>query len=590
MIPSLLGYQRVGVNEIAIDEEEAKTVRLIFDMYRAGYHPDTIANVLMKLGRKTHQRTTKAGKVIGGNLKWTGSSVVNIIRNERRAGDILAQKTITPDFKDHKSVPNKGELPQFYAKDQHEAIVPRDEYLLANRMLDANAGGWKYGIQELSVFDSGVLKGFVGAVPNWRGFDREDYNRAGLRASGYSEEHLQGIENRIQEQIEEEERKMAASAIGFQHRYSIDSDDYDLFPDTDVVEEDEKEKKAPKESFSKWVDRESVELSERVADKFRFSSYDFSRCEVFRPEFFCVREKACATFDHKGVVFNAVCNRKLSGEELSVEHVDIYYNPVEKLVLIKKANEKTPKSLHWSHFKNNTANMRWCSSVGLVGTIFENMGWDPEIKYRVLGRKVTVGNEEVIVFSLTDSFMIVPARKGSMVSLDTSNLSAEETKELMRDGRIPQDETIPDLDDFKLGSGPMSKSAKIMQRSRAIYYDEITNRVSGTIHVSELGEKQFDPKCIQSLIQRGITPEEGWIYLKGMAVIGKYSFTIYPEDWSDSCGERYYQSAGFKINERFAEGAIIENGIPYGWTVGLDLPSPEDIRKEIEALESEKAV
>ena len=160
----------------------------------------------------------------------------------------------------------------------------------------------------------------------------------------------------------------------------------------------------------------------------------------------------------------------------------------------------------------------------------------------------------------------------------------------MRDGRIPQDETIPDLDDFKLGSGPMSKSAKIMQRSRAIYYDEITNRVSGTIHVSELGEKKFDPKCIQSLIQRGITPEEGWIYLKGMAVIGKYSFTIYPEDWSDSCGERYYQSAGFKINERFAEGAIIENGIPYGWTVGLDLPSPEDIRKEIEALESEKAV
>ena len=60
----------------------------------------------------------------------------------------------------------------------------------------------------------------------------------------------------------------------------------------------------------------------------------------------------------------------------------------------------------WMLCNRGHANMRWCSSVGLVGTIFENMGWDPEIKYRVLGRKVIVENDEVIVFSLTDSFMI----------------------------------------------------------------------------------------------------------------------------------------------------------------------------------------
>ena len=235
MIPSLLGYQRVGVNEIAIDEEEAKTVRLIFDMYRAGALPETIANVLMKLGRKTHQHTTKNGKVIGGRLKWTASSVVNIIRNERRAGDVLAQKTFTPDFKDHKSVVNNGDLPQFYARDQHEAIIPRKEYEQAIRMLDANSGGWKHGLQQLEVFETGAFKGFVGAVPNWRGFSAEDYNRAGLRAGGYSEKTLQGIENKIREKIEEEEKKMSASAIGFQHRYAIDSDNYELFPDVDTV-------------------------------------------------------------------------------------------------------------------------------------------------------------------------------------------------------------------------------------------------------------------------------------------------------------------------------------------------------------------
>ena len=231
--------------------------------------------------------------------------------------------------------------------------------------------------------------------------------------------------------------------------------------------------------------------------------------------------------------------------------------------------------------------MRRCSSAGLVGAIYDNMGWETEYKYRVLGTRVKVDDEEVIVFALTDNYMIVPAKKGSLVSLDTNNLTAEEAKEMMRDGRIPSNEFMPDLDDFNLGNGPMSKSAKIMARSRAIYFDEITDKVSGNIHVSELGDKKFDPKCIQSLIQRGITPEEGWYYLKGMAVIGKNSFTIFPESWNGECGETYYDSLGFKINERFADNTKIENGQPYGWTVGLVLPSSQDLMEEIEILKSE---
>ena len=159
----------------------------------------------------------------------------------------------------------------------------------------------------------------------------------------------------------------------------------------------------------------------------------------------------------------------------------------------------------------------------------------------------------------------------------------------MRDGRIPSNGYMPDLDDFSLGNGPMSKSAKIMARSRAIYFDEITDRVSGTIHVSELEDKKFNPACIQSLIERGITPEEGWLYLKGMAVIGKSSFTIFPESWNAKCGESYYQSTGLKINECFAEKGKIEDSIPYGWTVGLELPSPQEVREEIARLKSEMA-
>ncbi len=587
MKPSLLGYQRVGVNEIAIDPVEAKTVRLIFDMFRAGYEPDLIANVLMRLGRKTHTRITKTGKVLGGSVKWTGESVKSIVGNERRAGDVLAQKTYTPDFKDHKSVPNHGALPQFYARDQHEAIVSREEYLQAVRILNANRGGWKHGLQQLEVFESGAFRGFVGMAPNWRGFDPEDFNRAGLRAAGMEEEELQTIENKVLEQIEAEEKKMSATAIGFQHRYAIDSDNYELFPDVDEVAEEEPDRKIPEEGFAAWVDKTNREINERAVDKYSFSRYDFSHCEVFRPEFFSVREKAHVTFDSRGLYFNRVCSSKLSDEDEIVENVDIFYNPTERLVIIKKANEKTPKSLHWGRFKDESFNMTRCSSVGLSRAIYANMGWESGFKYRVLGTRIEVDSEEMLVFALDDNYSIVPAKLGTVVSIDTSKLSAQEAKALMKEGIIPSNETMPDLDDFELGNGPMSKTAKIMARSRAIYFDEITDRVSGSIKVEELGDKKFDPKCIQSLIQRGITPDEGWYYLKGMAVIRKTSFTIFPESWADCCGDRYYESSGYRLKERFSGANAVGEGIPYGWTVGLSLPSEEHIKAEIETLEAE---
>lgn len=586
MKPDLLGYKRVGINEIEVDPEEAKTVKLIFNMYLAGASLDTIATVLMRLGRKTHSHITKTGKVIGGKLKWTAESVKNIIRNERRAGDVLAQKTYTPDFKDHKSVPNNGALPQFYARDQHEAIVSRDNYMLANRILNANAGGWKHGLQQMEVFESGALKGFVGSTPNWRGFDAEDYNRAGLRAFGMEEEKLQEIETKIQEQIDEEAKKMTVSEIGFQHRFTIDSDNYELFPDVDVVVEDEPEKKKPEICFSKWVDKANTEICNDIVDKLRFSKFDFSRCELIRPEYFSVREKAHVTFDCRGVYFNRMCSSKLSSAE-QVENIDIFYNPTERLVLIKKASEKTAKSLHWIRFRDNTINMIRCSSTGLSGAIFQNMGWEADYRYRVLGTAIDVGGEEVLVFALDDNYMIVPAKQGTVVSLDTNKLSANEAKEMMQDGKVPSNDYMPNLDDFNLGNGPMSKAAKIMARSRAIYFDEITEKLTGELHVDELEDRKFDPRCIQSLIQRGITPEEGWVYLKGMAVINKYGFTIFPEKWNDSCGDSYYESTGYRIRGRFAEATTIEGGLPYGWTINLEIPSPEEVKDEIKKLKDE---
>ena len=72
-----------------------------------------------------------------------------------------------------------------------------------------------------------------------------------------------------------------------------------------------------------------------------------------------------------------------------------------------------------------------------------------------------------------------------------------------------------------------------------------------------------------------------------MAVIRKTSFSIFPESWADSCGDRYYESSGYKLKARFSGKDNVGAGIPYGWTVGLQVPSEEHIRAEIETLAAE---
>ena len=62
---------------ITVNEAEAETVRLIFELYLQGYGTYTIARRLTELGRVNKK----------GQVKWTDSGVRGIIKNEKYKGD-----------------------------------------------------------------------------------------------------------------------------------------------------------------------------------------------------------------------------------------------------------------------------------------------------------------------------------------------------------------------------------------------------------------------------------------------------------------------------------------------------------------------
>lgn len=168
LTPVLLGYDHDEDGNLVINPEEAKTARLIFLMYLCGYKCVEIANEMTRL-----KRVTKIG-----NDVWSDGSIYGILRNERFCGDVLAHKTYTPNYLDHKSIKNNNDRPQYYVEDHHEAIISRDMFLRVQSMMDQAKYGFRNGTPELKVISEGVLRGFVQINPCWMGYTDEDYLNA----------------------------------------------------------------------------------------------------------------------------------------------------------------------------------------------------------------------------------------------------------------------------------------------------------------------------------------------------------------------------------------------------------------------------
>ena len=168
LTPPLLGYDQDEDGNLVINEEEAKTIQLVFFMYLYGYSCQHIADTLTRLRCRTKK----------GNTTWTTGSILQILQNERHCGDVLARKTWTPSYLDHKSKKNRQDKNQYRQRNHHEAIINRDDFIAVQRLISNAKYGNKEILPELHVITEGALKGYVSVNPRWAGFKAEDYRSA----------------------------------------------------------------------------------------------------------------------------------------------------------------------------------------------------------------------------------------------------------------------------------------------------------------------------------------------------------------------------------------------------------------------------
>ena len=123
----MIGYDMGENGEWLINEEQAKTVREIYNMYLCGVSAHRIAALLNDNGTYTIN-----------HKNWTAQSVLDVLRNEKYVGDLTMQKTITVDMLAQKVVKNNGIAKQFHIKDHHAPIIDRDVWDKVQTLVERN--------------------------------------------------------------------------------------------------------------------------------------------------------------------------------------------------------------------------------------------------------------------------------------------------------------------------------------------------------------------------------------------------------------------------------------------------------------------
>ena len=173
LTPAPLGYDRpkdvtgryIKYAPLEINEEEAKTVRFIYDAYLSGWSQEQIANFLTDIGCETKT----------GGAAWNSGSVGYILTNERYCGSVLTWKTFTADLYEHKHKKNNQDRDQYLYKDRHDAIISVEKFEAAQVLLENRKHHIRGGLPVMHVIDEGIFKGFIPINHHWVNDDPGTY-------------------------------------------------------------------------------------------------------------------------------------------------------------------------------------------------------------------------------------------------------------------------------------------------------------------------------------------------------------------------------------------------------------------------------
>ena len=126
---------------------------------------------------------------------------------------------------------------------------------------------------------------------------------------------------------------------------------------------------------------------------------DLGEYEIVRPEFFAHIKEPALTVNVDKIGVNAACVRLMP----DVEYVQILVNRKEKKLLLKPCDEIEITGYRWGRTKAGKRYPSQRTGEPFVLTLCKIMDWNPDYRYKILGKMVRANGQALIAFDLTSS-------------------------------------------------------------------------------------------------------------------------------------------------------------------------------------------
>lgn len=129
---------------------------------------------------------------------------------------------------------------------------------------------------------------------------------------------------------------------------------------------------------------------------------DLNEFEVVRSEFMAHTREPSFIFNDGKIGVNTACVKRLP----EVDYVQILINPVKKKLAVRPCREEDIFSTLWAKTKGDKRSPRQITGRIIFMKVVDLMGWNPEYRYKLLGKLIKANDELLFLFDLnaTETF------------------------------------------------------------------------------------------------------------------------------------------------------------------------------------------
>lgn len=163
------------------------------------------------------------------------------------------------------------------------------------------------------------------------------------------------------------------------------------------------------------------------------STFSYDGYQVVRKELFARLRDPAIVIRKDSITFNTAC---ISGLE-DVVYVHVMFNSDLKRIVVRGCDENDKDALRWCIAKPDKRKSRKMSCKPFSELVYNEMGWDSDCRYKILGYRINFEGETLYVFDL-----LVPEifHEGQKRKKGESAPQSEETKPVnTRKGFYPDD-------------------------------------------------------------------------------------------------------------------------------------------------------